>query len=276
MDGTLVHELCNTFHIEKRRTSSYHSQGNGFAERCIRNIREILRTTLARHSAQKHWNKYLYGVIFTLNTSISRATKCVLFEVVFGRYSVLPEAIFLGKNDLHTLRDATSPAEYAEELKIILQEIYKEVQQQLGITREAMRKQYNKKIKVYDYKIGQSVWLKKKYYKTGESRKLSPRRTGPREIVEKMSNGVNFKIRNTIVHHDRLTHVKKSSMNTDESPTMNNGAIVSFESSSGEESDVTDVNYQEEPLSGFESRYQIRNRERRMIEVAIPSDAIDL
>ena len=56
VDGTLIHEICNAFHIEKRRTSAYHSQGNGFAERNIRNVREILRTSIhCRRSPQKDW-----------------------------------------------------------------------------------------------------------------------------------------------------------------------------------------------------------------------------
>ena len=34
--------LCEKVSIEKRHSSAYHSQGNGFAERGIRGIREIL------------------------------------------------------------------------------------------------------------------------------------------------------------------------------------------------------------------------------------------
>ena len=43
MDGEIIREFCNTFGIEKRRSSAYHSQCNGFAERHIRNIKDILR-----------------------------------------------------------------------------------------------------------------------------------------------------------------------------------------------------------------------------------------
>ena len=44
VDGEIIREICNSLGIEKRRTSAYHSQGNGFAERNIQSIREILRT----------------------------------------------------------------------------------------------------------------------------------------------------------------------------------------------------------------------------------------
>ena len=41
VDGD-INEVCAKFGIEKRRTSGYHSQGNGFAERNNRSISEIL------------------------------------------------------------------------------------------------------------------------------------------------------------------------------------------------------------------------------------------
>ena len=79
-----------------------------------------------------------------------------------------------------------------------------------------MQKQYNENIRFNDYKPGDRAWLKKKYYKSGENRKLSPRKTGPWFIVEKLPNGVNFKVKNEssgivqIVHHDRLIPMKES------------------------------------------------------------------
>ena len=106
-----------------------------------------------------------------------------------------------------------------------------------------MLRQYNRNIRYHDYAIRQLVWLKVRYYKTGETRKLSPWRDGPWVTVEKLPNGVNFKIRNVktkeskIVHHDRLSQAKEllnspSSRNTENAireDTLNEIAInVSF------------------------------------------------
>ena len=46
VDGETMHTFCDHFGIKKRRSSPYHSAGNGFAERNIRNVREILRAAL--------------------------------------------------------------------------------------------------------------------------------------------------------------------------------------------------------------------------------------
>ena len=77
-----------------------------------------------------------------------------------------------------------------------------------------MPRHYNKHLRYHDYKIGQRMWMKVKYYKTGENRKLSPRRGEPWLIVDKLPNGVKFKIKKencngtTMVLHDRLSPVK--------------------------------------------------------------------
>ena len=82
-----------------------------------------------------------------------------------------------------------------------------------------MQHHYNKKIRYIDYIVGQNVWLKVKQYKTGENRKLAPRRDGPWTIVEKLPNGVNFCIENSlkerkVVHHDHLVPVVQNELST--------------------------------------------------------------
>ena len=74
-------------------------------------------------------------------------------------------------------------------------------------------KQYNKKLNFNDYIEGN---MKVKYYKTGENRKLAPRRGGPWIVLRKLPNDVNFEIKNIatkevkIVPCDRLTPVKEN------------------------------------------------------------------
>ena len=90
VDGNLIHELCGIFNIEKRRSSAYHSQGNGFAERNIGNIREVLRALLLdRNLPQKQWRLLLPEVVFALNTSESSVTKMhTLFDSVWKETNI--------------------------------------------------------------------------------------------------------------------------------------------------------------------------------------------
>ena len=118
--------------------------------------------------------------------------------------------------------------------------------------------------------------LKRKYYKTGESRKLSSRKTGPWEIIEKLSNGVNFRIKNNstgkslVVHHDRLIPVKFEPEANESNDNEENAMDFDISSDSEDEG----VAIEHEPL--IENRYPTRNRNQRIIEGAIPWDAIQL
>ena len=97
VDGDVIRQICDKFGIEKRRTSAYHSQGNGFAERSIRNVKEVFRTHLLSNNLhQIKWRSILKDIVFALNTTISAATKCVPYSLVHGRDAVIPEDVKLG------------------------------------------------------------------------------------------------------------------------------------------------------------------------------------
>ena len=174
-------------------------------------LRMFLRSILLHCGlSQSTWCKIVPEVVFTFNTSLSKTTQCVLYNIVFGRSVILPQDIAF--ESLHQHRDQYDqrfPNEYEEETSSLLREIYSQVITTLALSKEKMQQHYNKNIRYIDYAIGQKVWLKVKHYKTGENRRLEPRRHGPRTIVEKLPNGVNFCIENShkerkIVNHDRL------------------------------------------------------------------------
>ena len=215
VDGDVVRAFCDQFGIEKRRSSAYHSQGNGFAERNIRNVKDILRAALLhRNLNQTKWRKLLPELVFALNCSESKAINCIPYKVVFGRVPILPIDIRFGIDKEARIDDIITASEYFEERSFVLQDMFDTVIQELKLSKEKMMRQYNQNLRVIDYKTGDKVWLKVKYYKTGENRKLAPRRGGPWTIVEKLPNGVNFRIRNDssaemkVVHHDRLSPVR--------------------------------------------------------------------
>ena len=210
VDGETVRAVCNKFNIKKRRTSGYHSEGNGFVERNIRSIKEMLRTLLLEFEIpQNQWTQILPGVTFALNTSLSSATKRTPYEVIFGRLPILPIDLVFGTPE--DFASVPSPQDYVKDLRIQLRDILAQVNENLDVSRKKMMAQYNRNIHFHDYKPDDIVWLKKKTFKPGESKKLAPRKTGPWCVVRKLPNGVNFEIQDKrskefkIVHHNRLS-----------------------------------------------------------------------
>ena len=134
VDGEVIRELCSKFFIQKRRTSGYHSEGNGFAERNIRSIREIMRTLLLDNRLpQSCWRNILPTVLFSLNSTESTATKCAPYEVVYGRHPVLPHDVIF--NTIQRSQSADSAKEYLQDLKIQLKETLMHVNKQLKSSR---------------------------------------------------------------------------------------------------------------------------------------------
>ena len=292
VDGGVIRALCDDFKIQKRRTSGYHSQGNGFAERNIRTIRELFRTLLLDFEIpQNQWDRLLPGIVFALNTTVSHTTKCVPFEVLYGRKPILPIDMIFGTN----LESAyvSTPEEYVSDLKIQLRDILLKVNENANISRKKMREQYNRNIVFYDYRPNDYVWLKRKHFKPGESKKLSPRKSGPWIVQRKLANGVNFEITNTksnvtkVVHHNRLSPINSPTnkiKSTASFPYMkkktialdNEREIISSDDRSSTESDIDSISG-DEPENiddGPIRRYPRRVRIQRQIDGAIPWDQI--
>ena len=264
VDGNIIRELCEKFNIEKRRTTAYHSQGNGFAERSIRNVKEMFRThLLANKLHQRKWRSVLKEIIFALNTTVSTATKCVPYEVVFGREAVIPADVALGRSQDQLGRDILSAEDYADELKLRLTKAFGTVGTNLHKYRQRMEKSYNDPTRMVRYSVNDKVWLRNKTFKTGECAKLAPRRSGPWEIINVMPNDRSYRIKNCkngkaiVVHHDRLQPLRSTPINPQ------HDASSEDESSSSDEGYLTPDEEPPAPAPSRSDRYPLRERKQR-------------
>ena len=106
-------------------------------------------------------------------------------------------------------------------------DVCSQVIENVQLSKTKMQQQYNVNIRFNDYKPREKVWLKTKHYKSGEHTKLSPQRNGSWRILEKLPNGVNFRIINDqtreskLVHHDRLSPLRESELSFPNPPDFN-------------------------------------------------------
>ena len=129
------------------------------------------------------------------------------------------------------------------------------------------------------------MWLKVKHYKTGENRKLAPRRDGQWTIISKLPNSVNFQIENSrkerkIVHHHRLLPVVDNGLRNETIPyTPSDTDVQSSAEDCSEDSDyshsdsdsVADDEHDDGELNRERPK---RQRHQRNIPNSIPWDAI--
>ena len=278
--------MCISLNIEKRRSSAYHSRGNGFAERNILKMREVLRTVLLdKRLPQKNWRQVIPGIAFALNASKSPQSNYSPFEVMFGRRPLFPQDLLLDTFETGSISACTTKA-YVEELKLKLKLIVQKVSEELNLNAKQMRIKYNKKLNYTPFSPDEKVWLTAKYFKAGESGKCAPRRNDPWTIIEKLGNGVNYAIRNDstkqfkIVHHDRLRHANLQSLENPKSPEKPKSTACPEKPADSfdfiDDSDDEDVSDADDVPVNEDVRYNLRNRVPRRIPGAIPWDAVDL
>ena len=153
---------------------------NVLAKRNIQNVGEVIRTTLhAYQLPQRSWKFLLKSVTFALNTTICTAIKSSPYKIVHGREAIMPLAVELGVSSRQDFGDLNPAQEFARILNDNLKEICTQVNRHLKVYREDTRKKYNRNIRIHEYDIGQKVYLQAKCFRTGESIKLAPRKTGP-------------------------------------------------------------------------------------------------
>ena len=143
-----------------------------------------------------------------------------------------------------------------------------------------MMSQYNKNVRYYEYYVGDKVWVRKRHYKPGENRKLSPRYMGPYEIVRKMPNGVNYKIRvakgkESIIHHNRLKKYSEQQEGSHNSSKDVNPAVIESEEVCYDLSDGSLSGEEEDDPVENARRYPLRNRPQRVVDGAVSWDVID-
>ena len=120
VDGEVMADICNKLGIEKRRSSAYHSQGNGLAERNIGTVKDLLRTVLLHHLLQQpKWRSILPGLVFALNASESKAICCVPYNDVFRRSTILRKDIVFD-NSVPDQYDEILPAEFQYTVNCLL------------------------------------------------------------------------------------------------------------------------------------------------------------
>ncbi|KAL4240541.1 hypothetical protein ACF0H5_001333 [Mactra antiquata] len=139
--------------IDKIRTSSYHPQCNGVAERFNRSLIGMLRTL--EPEKKSDWKSYIASLVFAYNATKHETTGFSPFELMFGRKPRLPIDTMFSVDDVNSLK-----SEYVKDLQVkmqLSQDIATKVSEK---SREKQKKLYDKKAKAVNLKVGDQVLVK--------------------------------------------------------------------------------------------------------------------
>ena len=79
---------------------------------------------------------------FDLNTSESKAIKCVSFNVVFSRSAILAHDVLFDHHEHSQIHDATNATEYSADIDFALKDIYDQVLESLQLSKVRMQQEH--------------------------------------------------------------------------------------------------------------------------------------
>ncbi|KAK9148013.1 hypothetical protein Scep_006770 [Stephania cephalantha] len=161
-------------------SSAYHPQTDGQTEVVNRSLGNLLRSLVGENV--RSWDFKLSQAEFAHNHAVNRSTGFSPFQVV---YSVLPR----GHLDLLPVPSKTRWHGKAEDFVRGLQEIHQSVKDNLQKVADKYKQYTDRKKRHVEFEVGDFVWavLTKDRFPVGDYNKLSVRKIGPVEVLEKIN-----------------------------------------------------------------------------------------
>ena len=168
-NSRLFAELHRLAGIESSNTTPYHAMGNGKAERFNRTLINMLKSI--PESEKKNWKHHIPKLVFAYNSTVNSVTTYTPFYLVFGREPKLPIDCLLPIEGVQV--NQKSHAAFVKDWKKSMKEAIQIASRQSQKSNEYNKKQYDKRIKEVELKVGDQVLLKNvKKVNEGETGKL--------------------------------------------------------------------------------------------------------
>uniref|UniRef100_K7EX21 Integrase catalytic domain-containing protein n=1 Tax=Pelodiscus sinensis TaxID=13735 RepID=K7EX21_PELSI len=185
--SNLMKELCRLFRVRALRTSVYHPQTDGLAERFNRTLKGMLKKFAQEDPSG--WDRALPALMFAVREVPQASTGFSPFELLYGRQ---PRGI------LDVVREAwedqvtqtTGSVPYILKLRERLQRVGEFAKQNLLDAQERQAQYYNRRARLRVFQPGDRVLL----LLPEQSSKLLARCQGPFEIVCRVGE-VNYEVR---------------------------------------------------------------------------------
>jgi transposase InsO family protein len=204
-ESDLFQQICRLLDIDKTRTSPYWPQSDGLVERYNSNVEAMLSKVVSSH--QRDWDKCLQPAMMAYRSSIHESTGFSPNMLMFGTELNLPIHLIIG---LQPGDAEVNLGQYALSLRNRLTEVHELARDKLQLAGDTQKRQYDNKIKLHKYEVGDRVWLRHTKRTTGLSPKLGPKWVGPYRIDKVISDCLYClrkpacRERRQVVHHNRL------------------------------------------------------------------------
>ena len=201
MDGQLMNQLCQSLGIEKRRSSPYHPEGDGLAERTIQSIKQLIRCKLQERRMEKtSWPSVLSEIRSIYNSLPNTSTRFQPNELMFGVKLRAPTGVGLERADDVT-ELSVRPKAHVQETQHCQSQLHDVAMQNLARANASSKQSYDRGKKDSDVRPGDYVFLHKEVRQSS----LDPLYDGPFLVLKREDANVLLKLgsRDKVVHLNR-------------------------------------------------------------------------
>lgn len=191
----LMLAVLHIFKVRKLSTSAYHPQTNGMTER----FNKTLTTMLAHYvnQYQKDWDRYLPYVLYAYRTAPHAVTKYSPFYLLYGREAIYPFDLLVhdaSETNVESLCEDNRVRNYitglVTKLGIAHNSVIRGAEEARRIREDTNSTMYN----IPHYAVGSQVLLYTPTVKPKTVKKLTALWTGPFQVLEMLSNKLNYRI----------------------------------------------------------------------------------
>ena len=212
LDCRLMQEICQLLEIDKQRTSFCRPETNSIAERFHATLNAMMGRMVSDH--QKEWDLLLPHVMAAYRASVHQSTNYTPNYLMFGREVRAPVDLVF---DIPVEDPPPSYDSYVAGLENRMRQAYCFVRQNLNVTAQRMKRQYDLRVRPLKFHRGDWVLYFNPRKFQGRQQK-SQRKFSPYLVVKELPP-VNYLIQKSKRSRPMIAHVDKlKPWNTDNLP----------------------------------------------------------
>jgi ribonuclease HI len=184
MSEVMLH-LGVTYGIQLFRSSTYYPQGNGLAESTNKNLIRILKRTVKDN--KRDWHTKLNFALWADRITPKTATGQSPYALVYGTPAVLPVHLQIPalRLAIAEAEDDFQPLQHRLDTLLELEEVRKDAFQHLQKKQDIVKRSFDKRATMVNYKVGDDVLLWDKAHEApSKHRKFDSLWLGPYTIYE--------------------------------------------------------------------------------------------
>ncbi|PIK37692.1 hypothetical protein BSL78_25478 [Apostichopus japonicus] len=156
--SALVRQLCKIYDIKQTRTTPYHPEGNGQAERFNRTLHDLLRTLSEKK--RRNWSRHLPEVLYSYNATPHASTGYTPFFLMFGRNPRLPIDFLLAESAAEAIETENPVVDWVNSHAEALRYAYQKAGENVAKEGDRRKRYCNKGAHTKPLTIGSHVYLR--------------------------------------------------------------------------------------------------------------------